>query len=172
MAGKEAGQKTRKEGGSMFGKESAQRSRAGKKLKVLFFSAGDAVRSQMAEGFFRSISGEELEGACTAVKPESNPLAVEVMQEVGIDVSADKPKPIKEMFKEHFTCVITLADPNKERDPVWPFTRNLYHWKLTDPLEGARSTEEKKEALRHVRDEIRENVKEFASSVAPKLRGK
>src|SRR5262249_5328476 len=51
MAGKESGQKTRKEGGSMFGKESAQRSRAGKKLKVLFFSAGDAVRSQMAEGF-------------------------------------------------------------------------------------------------------------------------
>ena len=140
------------------------------KPKVLFFSAGDAVRSQIAEGFFRTISGEELEGACTAVKPESNSLAAEVMREVGIDVSEDQPREIKEMFKEHFACVITLADPKKERDPVWPFTRNLYHWKLEDPLEGAKSPEEKKEALRHVRDEIAENVKEFASSVAPKLK--
>jgi len=145
---------------------------AAKKPKVLFFSAGSAVRSQIAEGFFRRITGDEMEVECTAVRPESSPLAAEVMQEVGIDVSGDEPKEIKEMFREHFACVVTLADPAKEKDPVWPFTRNLYHWKLADPLEGARSTEEKKQALRHVRDEIANNVKEFASNVAPKLKAR
>ena len=143
-----------------------------KKPKVLFFSTGDAVRSQMAEGLLRSVSGEELEGACTAVRPQSNPLAAEVMQEIGIDLSSDAPKEIQELFKEHFACVITLSDPKKEREPVWPFTRNLYHWKLADPLEGKRSREEQREALRHVRDEIAENVKEFASNVAPKLKAR
>ena len=142
------------------------------KPKVLFFSTGDAVRSQMAEGIFRRMTGEDLEGACTAVRAESNPLAAEVMREIGIDVSEDQPKENKELFHEHFACVITLSDPKKERDPVWPFTRNLFHWKLEDPLEGKRSAEEKKEALRHVRDEIAENVKEFASSVAPKLKAR
>ena len=143
-----------------------------KKPKVLFFSTGDAARSQMAEGILRSISGGELEGACTAVRAESNPLAAEVMLEIGIDVSSDEPQAIQDLFKEHFACVITLSDPAKERDPVWPFTRNLFHWRFPDPLEGKRSAEEQREALRHVRDEIANNVKEFASSVAPKLKAR
>src|SRR5215470_17367420 len=104
--------------------EEKLRSHKERKPKVLFFSTGDAVRSQMAEGIFRCMSGEEMEGACTAVKPESNPLAAEVMQEIGIDVSEDRPQEIRELFHEHFACVITLSDPKKERDPVWPFTRN------------------------------------------------
>ena len=142
-----------------------------KKPKILFFSTGDAARSQMAEGFLRTLT-EELEGECTAIRAESNPLAVEVMHEIGIDVSDDEPKEIKELFKEHFSCVITLSDPAKERDPVWPFTRNLYHWRLPDPLEGKTSREEQRRALRHTRDQIAHNVKEFASTVAPKLKAK
>jgi arsenate reductase (thioredoxin) len=145
-----------------------------KKPKVLFFSTGSAVRSQMAEGLLRRISGEELEGECAAVRPVSNPLAIEVMQEIGIDVSHDKPKEIKELFKEHFTCVITLSDPAKERDPVWPFTRNLLHWRLPDPdpVEAKGSPEQQREAFRHVRDKIADNVRQFASSVAPELHAK
>jgi arsenate reductase (thioredoxin) len=139
------------------------------KPKVLFFSTGDAVRSQMAEGFLREMSGGALEGRCTGVRPESSPLAAEVMREVGIDVSGDKPAEIQELFKEHFACVVTLSDPAKERDPVWPFTRNLYHWKLPDPLEGKSSPDEQRRALRQVRDEIAHNVRDFASRVAPQL---
>lgn len=140
--------------------------------KVLFFSTGSAVRSQMAEGFLRSIRGKELEAACTAVRPETNPLAAEVMREVGIDLSEDEPKEIQELFKEHFACVITLSDPARERNPVWPFTRNLYHWQLPDPLEATGSVEEQRRALRHTRDKIAENVRQFADSVAPKLKAK
>jgi arsenate reductase (thioredoxin) len=106
------------------------------------------------------------------VRPESSPLAAEVMREVGIDVSSDKPAEIQELFKEHFVCVITLSDPAKERDPVWPFTRNLYHWQLPDPLEGKSSLDEQRRALRQVRDEIADNVRDFASRVAPQLKAR
>ena len=142
------------------------------KPKVLFFSMGNATRSQMAEGFLRRLTGDQVEGNCTAVRPESDPLAVEVMREVGIDISEDQPKEIKQMFKEHFTCVVTLSDPNSERQPVWPFTRNLFHWKLPDPSGINGSPEQKREALRHVRDKIADNVKQFASSVAPQLKAR
>jgi arsenate reductase (thioredoxin) len=142
------------------------------KPKVLFFSMGNAVRSQMAEGFLRRMTGGQVEGDCTAVRPESDPLAVEVMREVGIDISQDQPKEIKQLFKEHFTCVVTLSDPAKERQPVWPFTRNLFHWKLPDPLDATGSTEQRREALRYVRDKIADNVRQFAGSVAPQLRAR
>jgi arsenate reductase len=142
------------------------------KPKVLFFSTGSAVRSQMAEGFWRSIAGKELEAACTAVRPETNPLAAEVMREVGIDLSEDEPKEIRELFKEHFAWVITLSDPARERNPVWPFTRNLYHWQLPDPMEPQGSVEEQRRALRYTRDKIAENVRQFADSVAPRLKAR
>ena len=142
------------------------------KPKVLFFSMGNAVRSLMAEGFLRRMAGGQVEGNCTAVRPESDPLAVEVMQEVGIDISEAQPQEIKKLFKEHFTCVVTLSDPAKERQPVWPFTRNLVHWRLPDPLDVTGSPEQRREALRYVRDRIADNVKQFANSVAPQLRAR
>jgi arsenate reductase len=136
---------------------------------VLFFSTGSAVRSQMAEGFLRRISGDQVEGRCTAVRPESNPLAEEVMREVGVDISEDEPKEIKELFQEDFTCVITLSDDAKERSPVWPFTRNLFHWSLADPAAAEGSPEQRREALRRVRDAIADNVRDFVRTVVPRL---
>ena len=140
-----------------------------RKPKVLFFSTGSAVRSQMAEGFLRRISGDQVEGKCTAVRPESNPLAQEVMREVGVDISKDEPKEIKELFQEYFTCVITLSDDAKERSPVWPFTRNLFHWSLADPAAAEGSPEQRREAFRRVRDAIADNVRNFAMTVVPRV---
>jgi arsenate reductase len=143
-----------------------------RKPKVLFFSTGSAVRSQMAEGFLRRITGGQVEGKCTAVRAESNPLAAEVMKEVGIDVSEDQPDDIKKLFQEYFACVITLSDDAKERSPVWPFTRNLFHWSLPDPAATQGSPEQRREAFRRVRDEIQRQVREFAAKVAPELQGR
>ena len=143
-----------------------------RKPKVLFFSTGTAVRSQMAEGFLRRISGDQVEGGCTAVRPESNAMAAEVMKEVGVDVSEDEPQEIRELFQEYFTCVITLSDDAKERSPVWPFTRNLFHWSLVDPAAMEGSPDQRREAFRQVRDEIQRSVREFAARVAPMLQGR
>jgi arsenate reductase (thioredoxin) len=138
--------------------------------KVLFFSTGNATRSRMAQGFLRRLMDDKVGAASTAViSPDINPLAVEVMKEVGVDISADKPKVVKESLKEHFVCVVTLSDDSKERSPVWPFTRNLVHWNLPDPGATDAPPEQRREMFRRVRDEIARRVEEFARGLAPRL---
>lgn len=139
------------------------------KPKVLFFSTGDSTRSQMAEGFLNAFAGDKLIGVSTAVQtPERNPLTVEVMKEVGVDISNQHAEGLTESLKEHFACVVTVCDADRERFPVWPFTHNLFHWSLPDPTAAQGSPEEQKTAFRRVRDDIRQKVSEFADQ---KLRG-
>jgi arsenate reductase (thioredoxin) len=138
------------------------------KPKVLFFSTGDSTRSQMAEGFLRAFAGDKLIGVSTAVQsPERNPLTVEVMREVGVDISGQHAEALPQSLKEHFAYVITVCDASRERFPVWPFTRNLFHWSLPDPTVAKGSPEERKTAFRRVRDEIRQKVTEFANQKVP-----
>jgi arsenate reductase len=55
------------------------------------------------------------------------------MKEIGVDISGQHARGVKEFLKEHFLYVITVSDDSRERSPVWPFTRNLFHWSITDP---------------------------------------
>lgn len=140
------------------------------KPKVLFFSTGDSTRSQMAEGFLRAFAGDEVVVASTAVQSiERDPLVLEVMKEVGVDISAQHPKDVGQFFKESFNYVVTLGDPSVERSPVWPFCRNVRHWSLTDPEQAMGTPEQKRDALRGVRDAISRNVTEFVSKSFPLL---
>jgi len=135
---------------------------------VLFFSTGDATRSQMAEGFLHAFAGDKLIGVSTAVQtPERNPLTVDVMKEVGVDISGQHSEELAESLKEHFACVVTVCDAARERYPVWPFTHNLFHWSLPDPTAVTGSPEERKTAFRRVRDEIRQKVTEFMRQRIP-----
>ena len=142
-----------------------------RKPKVLFFSTGNATRSQMAELLLEELTNGEVDAESTAVKSvDVNPAAVEVMKEVGIDMTTHSAKPVLASLKEHFSCVITLSDDAKERSPVWPFTKNLLHWNLPDPEAVDGSTEQQRETLRRVRDEIAHKVDDFAHQIAPRLR--
>jgi len=117
----------------------------------------------MAGGFLRMFAGDELTAVSTAVRsPQPDPLAVEVMNEVGVDISDQHTKEVAESLKEHFSCVVTVCDASKERSPVWPFTRNILHWSLLDPETVEGSTEQRREVFRRVRDEIQTKVREFA----------
>ena len=143
------------------------------KPKVLFFSTGDSTRSQMAEGFLRAFAGDEVVAASTAVKSiEPDPLVLEVMKEVGVDISGQRPKDIAQFFKEHFAYVVTLCDATTEKFPVWPFSRNVRHWSLADPERVTGSLEQKRDALRRVRDQIRSNVQEFLNQTFPQLQAR
>lgn len=143
------------------------------KPKVLFFSTGNATRSRMAAAFLRRKLGRELvEEASTAVNsPDASPLAQEVMQEIGVDISRCEAKEIKDSFREHFAFVVTLSDDSRERSPVWPFARNVVHWSLPDPASEDGSPERKKAMFRRVRDEIAQRVDEFVVELAPRLNG-
>ena len=140
------------------------------KPRILFFSTGDATRSQMAEGFLRKLAGDELIPVSTAVQsPDRSPLAVEVMQEVGVDISTQHAKDVKQSLGEHFSFVITVCDSSRERFPVWPFTRNIFQWSLADPESTDGPPEQRREVFRRVRDEIARNVREFLAQARPRL---
>lgn len=135
-----------------------------KKPKVLFLSRGNATRSQMAEGFLRGIGGERFEAVSAGIEPGVlNPLAVEVMNEAGIDISHQNPKNAKDSLKEHFGYVITVCDAAREKAPIFPFTPNLVHWSIYDPEAAPQDTEERRNIFRRVRDEIRAKVESFLS---------
>ena len=143
----------------------------GKEIKVLFLSTGNAVRSQMAAGYMRKLGGDKFESASAGVEPgDISPLAIEVMAEIGIDISQQQPKNVKESLKEHFAYVITVCDMAKERAPIFPFTPNLLHWSLMDPSRTEGSHEVIKAVFRRVRDEIGTKVEEFLRDVAQKQR--
>ena len=140
-----------------------------KKPKVLFLSRGNATRSQMAEGFLRTLGGERFEATSAGIAPgKLNPMAIEAMQEAGMDISHQEAKNVKELLKEHFAYVITVCDAARERAPVFPFTLNLVHWSIYDPETEQHSPEDKEKIFRRVRDEIRAKVESFLNETAKK----
>lgn len=141
-----------------------------KKLRVLFFSTGDATRSRMAAALLGRAT-DELETASTAVKSmAANGLAEEVMREIGVDISKQPAKSIEQSFRESYTVVVTLSDDSKERSPVWPFTRNLVHWNLPDPAAVDGPLEHKREVFRRVRDDMWRRTTELVRSIGHNVR--
>ena len=92
---------------------------------------------------------------------EADPLAREVMQEVGIDISGQHAQEIKESLTQHFSYVVTVCDASREKFPLWPFTCNILHWSVLDPEQTQGTTERKRQVFRHVRDEISRRVREL-----------
>ncbi len=142
-----------------------------KKMKVLFLSTGNSTRGQMAEGFARQFAGDSLVAANAGIEsPDSNPLVTEVMKEVGVDISGQKPKDAAQSLKEHFGYAVTLYDSARERSPVFPFTTNLIRWSVKDPTAADAPAEEKKEQLRRVRDDIKTKVQGLLDEIARRIR--
>ena len=140
-----------------------------KKPKVLFLSTGNSTRSQMAEGFLRVIAGDQFIAASAGIEPGSlNPIAAEVMKEVGIDISPQESKDLTQLLKDDFRYVITVSDSARERAPIFPSTTNLLHWNLIDPASAHGSDEDIKEAFRRVRDEIRVKIHYFVDETFEK----
>ena len=136
-----------------------------KKPKVLFLSASNSTRSQMAEGVLRQLAGDRFVVSNTATEPNGiSSVADEVMAGAGIDISKQQPKKISESLKDHFAFVITLYDAARELSPVFPFTTNLMRWNLADPNRDE-LREHSKEEFRHLRDEITIKIREFLKNV-------
>jgi arsenate reductase len=137
------------------------------KPNVLFLSTGNATRSIMAQGFLHALTGDRFNTVSAAVEVGSlNPSVSEVMKEAGIDISTQRPKTIAQSLKEPFGHVVTISDKAKERDPIFPFAIGALHWNIVDPNSGPGLSNQKKELLRRVRDEIQEKVKQFIADTA------
>jgi len=132
------------------------------KPKVLFLCTGHPERSEMAEGFVRAFGGEAIQPVSAAVEPAPlDPLAVDAMKEVGIDISKQEARDVRTALQERFAYVVGLGDESKERCPVFPFAFRLFRWSLEDPRVVDGSTETRRDAFRRVRNQIEPKVRDL-----------
>lgn len=133
------------------------------KLKVLFICSQNAGRSQMAEAFLRRFAGDSFEVESAGLEPaaEVHPLVQQVMAEEGIDLSAQKPQSVFDLFRQGrlFDYVIAVCDTaTAESCPVFPGLTKRWHWPFPDPAAVTGSPEEQLAKVRAIRDMIREKV--------------
>jgi arsenate reductase (thioredoxin) len=95
-----------------------------------------------------------------------NPLAVEAMEEIGIDISQQKSKDVVSFLGQYMPYIVTVCDDAKERCPIFPRTYKFLHWSFDDPAAAKGSHDEKLTVFRRVRDEIAGRIdQEFVSKV-------
>jgi len=132
------------------------------KQRVLFLCKGNSARSQMAEGLLRHLAGDRYDVSSAGTHPVGlNPGAVTAMQELGIDISAQRSKRMDEFLDQTFDYVITVCDRAKESCPYWPQAGRLVHWSFGDPAAAIGSPEERRKAFRAVRDQIKAHIEGF-----------
>jgi arsenate reductase len=142
------------------------------KKKVLFVCVHNSARSQMAEAFLKESGGELFEVESAGIEPgKLNPIVVDAMREVGIDISKNQTKDAFQFLKQgrSFHYVITVCDEsNGERCPIFPGVSQRLHWNFDDPSAFAGSYEEKLKRTRVVRDAIKAKIMQFLNEKSSK----
>jgi arsenate reductase len=130
--------------------------------RVIFVCTHNSARSQMAEGMLRAFAGDRFEAfsagtEATRVRPE----AIAVMDEIGIDISAQESTGIDEFMGSEFSWLVTVCDEAKEACPTIPGVGQQAHWSIEDPsvVEGDEAT--RLNAFRQTRDIIRDRIHMF-----------
>ena len=128
--------------------------------KILFVCVENAGRSQMAEGFFRKFALSEFLPLSAGIKPtnEINPIAVQVMKEIGIDITKQKPKILSDDMIKTSIKVVNMGCMDEESCPAL-FVNDIIDWNIPDP-KGKPI-----EQVRKIRDEIQTKVKELVASL-------
>lgn len=141
------------------------------KPKVLFICIHNSARSQMAEAWMNYICGDYLDAQSAGLEPGTlNPLAVHVMDELGIDISKHKTRSTFDVFKsgQLFAYVITVCDESSaERCPIFPGNGQRLHWSFPDPSTVTGTEEEKLAKVRAIRDQIRAKIEQWCDEVCP-----
>lgn len=124
---------------------------------VLILCTGNSCRSHLAEGILRAAAGDALRVASAGSKPAGyvHPLAVKVMQEIGIDISSHQSKHLSEFLDQQVDTVITVCGNADQACPMFPGQVHRYHWGFDDPAHATGTEEEQLAVFRRVRDEIR-----------------
>jgi len=133
--------------------------------KALFVCIHNSARSQMAEAFLNALGEGVCEAESAGLEPGSlNPLVVEAMRDMGIDISQAQTKSVAEMVARGpaFDYVITVCDEaSAERCPGFPGPATRLHWGFPDPSTLTGSHDDRMAAVRTIRDQIRARVAEW-----------
>jgi arsenate reductase len=138
------------------------------KTSVLFLCVENSCRSQMAEGLLNHLAGDRFEAASAGTHPSSlNSMAVQVMREIGIDISAQRSKSVDEMLGRQFNYVITVCDAARTFCPSFPASIASHHWNLEDPAASGDTPEEQRKAFLDVRQKLQRLITNFIRDVRP-----
>lgn len=139
------------------------------KKKVLFVCIHNSARSQIAEELLRKYAPDDFDVESAGFEvSDINPLAIETLQEEGIDISNKKTNSVFEFFKQGklFNYVITVCDEgNAQRCPLFPGLNNRIHWSFEDPKTFEGSAEEKLQKIGVVKEKIRTEILKFIELV-------
>lgn len=131
------------------------------KQRILFICTHNSARSQMAEGLLRHLAGDRYEVFSAGTEATLvRPLAIQVMAELGIDISGQFSKTLQRYLDQPFDEVITVCDTAAETCPVFPGATHRRHWSFEDPSKATGSQEEQLTVYRRVRGQIRARIEE------------
>lgn len=132
-------------------------------MKILVLCTGNSCRSQMAQAFLKSFDRNiEVYSAGTAPAPYVHPLAIRVMQELGIDISNTRPKHVNNYIDTQFDYVITVCNDAKESCPIFTGkVKHHLHIGFDDPALATGTKEEQYAVFCRVRDQIKETFRKF-----------
>ena len=139
------------------------------KEKVLFICVHNSARSQMAEAFLNKIAAEKFMAESAGIEPGAlNPVVVEVMKEVGIDISHHKSKSVDDLMKQGkiYDYVITVCDEaSAEKCPVFPGKAKKIHMGFPDPSGFTENYKKKLIKTREVRDQIKQKIESWVEEM-------
>lgn len=132
------------------------------KKRVLFLCSGNSCHSQMAEGLLKHFYGDDYEVFSAGLNPtDMSKNAIEVMKEIGIDISMQTSTPVDEFLNQPFDIIITMCNAKGQPYPkIWDEAQKI-NWNLFDPSEGISAQKDLLKALRELRDDIKTKVIEY-----------
>jgi arsenate reductase len=127
------------------------------KPTVLILCTGNSCRSHLAEGILRHAAGDLFDVQSAGSKPAGyvHPKAIEVMKEIGIDISGHTSKHMNEFLDRKVDTVISVCGNADQACPMFPGQVNRYHWGFDDPAHATGTEEEILHVFRRVRDQIK-----------------
>jgi arsenate reductase (thioredoxin) len=135
------------------------------KPTILILCTGNSCRSHLAEGILRAEAGDILNVQSAGSKPAGyvHPMAIQVMKEIGIDISAHRSKHLNEFLNQSVGTVITVCGNADQACPIFPGQVNRHHWGFDDPAKAAGTEQEMIAIFRRIRDEIARVFKAYAA---------
>lgn len=137
------------------------------KPTILILCTGNSCRSHIGEGILRAALGDRATVVSAGSKPAGyvHPLAIQVMQEIGIDISGHRSKHLDEFLTQPVHTVITVCGHADQACPIFPGQLNRYHWPFFDPAKATGSHVEILNCFRTVRDEMRRVFEAYAAGL-------
>jgi arsenate reductase len=132
-------------------------------IRVIFVCGGNSARSQMAEAILRREGGGDFEVYSAGVWPKDDvhPMTIQVLKEIGIDISDARSKSVTEFLDQRFDYVVTVCDRARESCPVFPGAEESMHWGLDDPAEATGTEAQRLAVFRRVMTEIGVRMRTF-----------